>query len=103
MPMPTYLSRLMLPASLGLGLISATTGPTTQMAGRPTTSLAQASPELYLVTAASGNEVRYRVQEKLIGITLPYEAIGRTNEITGGIMLDSLRAVVPGKSKFVIH
>jgi polyisoprenoid-binding protein YceI len=103
MLMPYQLVRFALPVSLGLGMIGFATVPVPQMADRLTTQAAPRGPELNLVVAPTGNEVRYRVQERLVGINLPYEAIGRTNEVTGSLMLDSLGALVPGKSKFVVH
>ena len=103
MLMPYQMIRLALPASIGLGmLIGSATAAMPQIANHVATSPASASPGLHLVVGANGNEVRYRVRERLVGITLPYEAIGRTNEVTGSIVLDSLGAVVPGKSNFVL-
>ena len=51
----------------------------------------------------TGNEVRYRVREQLVGLDLPNDAIGRTNAIAGGISLDESGKVIASESEFVIE
>jgi polyisoprenoid-binding protein YceI len=55
------------------------------------------------VVAATGNEARYRVQEKLVGVDIPnYEAIGKTPAVTGAIVFDQAGRLVPAQSKITI-
>lgn len=51
----------------------------------------------------SGNEVRYRVREQLVGLDLPNDAVGRTNAISGGMSLDESGKVITSESEFVIQ
>jgi polyisoprenoid-binding protein YceI len=55
----------------------------------------------YVVTP-TGNEGRYRLREKLVGMELPYDAVGTTGGITGAIALDASGKVVPADSKLTI-
>lgn len=54
------------------------------------------------VVAATGNEVRYRVREQLVGFDLPNDAIGKSSRITGGITLDDSGRVVREASRFMV-
>ncbi len=56
-----------------------------------------------LEVLSTGNEVRYRVREQLVGLDLPNDAVGRTNAITGGISLDESGQVIASESEFVIQ
>lgn len=63
---------------------------------------AQAGAVRYVV-AATGNEARYRVQEKLVGVDIPnYEAIGKTPAVSGAIVFDQAGRLVPAQSKITI-
>ena len=62
-----------------------------------------ATDGVQLVVAPTGNEVRYRVREQLVGLDLPNDAVGATNEVTGGISFDAKGAIVPAASKFVVN
>jgi len=64
-------------------------------------SNASAVAGLRFVVAPSGNEVRYRIRERLVRMDLPSDAIGRTGEITGGIALTADGQIIPAESKFV--
>jgi polyisoprenoid-binding protein YceI len=95
---------LLLPAGLlaaagaaRVGGQTATTDPATP--GRPATG--QAAAVRYVVTP-TGNEGRYRLREKLVGMELPYDAVGTTGGITGAIALDASGKVVPADSKLTI-
>ena len=55
-----------------------------------------------LVTAAEGNEARYRVREQLAGMELPNDAVGATSRIEGVLDLDSEGRPVPESSRFVL-
>jgi polyisoprenoid-binding protein YceI len=54
------------------------------------------------VVAPSGNEVRYRVREQLVGFDLPNDAIGKSTAVTGVIAIDDAGKVVRDASRFVI-
>jgi polyisoprenoid-binding protein YceI len=74
----------------------------------PASSQASATPEstggemLRFVLASSGNAVRYRVRERLVGRDLPNDAVGETKSITGEIAIDSSGKVIRESSKFVV-
>jgi polyisoprenoid-binding protein YceI len=57
---------------------------------------------LRFVLASSGNAVRYRVRERLVGRDLPNDAVGETKSITGEIAIDSSGKVIRESSKFVV-
>jgi polyisoprenoid-binding protein YceI len=54
------------------------------------------------VVAPSGNEVRYRVREQLVGFDLPNDAIGKSTAVTGVIAIDDAGKVIRDASRFVI-
>ena len=54
------------------------------------------------VVAPSGNEVRYRVREQLVGFDLPNDAIGKSAAVTGVIAIDDAGRVIRDASRFVI-
>jgi hypothetical protein len=56
-----------------------------------------------LVVAPTGNEVRYRVREQLVGLDLPNYAVGATSEVTGGMSFDARGTIVPAASKFMVN
>lgn len=55
-----------------------------------------------LTIAPSGNAVRYRVREQLVGRDLPNDAVGETTAITGAIVLDESGQVLPDQSRIVV-
>lgn len=57
---------------------------------------------LRFVLAPTGNAVRYRVRERLVGQDLPNDAVGETKSITGEIAIDSSGKVIRQASKFVL-
>lgn len=57
---------------------------------------------LRFVLAPTGNAVRYRVRERLVGRELPNDAVGETKNITGAIAIDSSGKVIREASKFVV-
>ena len=74
-------------------------------AGRPTSAAsAESAPgeALRFVLAPTGNAVRYRVRERLVGRELPNDAVGETKSITGAIAIDSSGKVIREASKFVV-
>ena len=60
-----------------------------------------AAAGLRLETAPTGNEVRYRIRERLVDHDLPNDAVGRTGAVTGAITLDSAGKIMPSSSQFV--
>lgn len=55
------------------------------------------------VVAATGNEANYRVQERITLVDIPnYEAVGKTQKVSGAIVFDKAGKLVPGQSKIVI-
>ena len=57
---------------------------------------------LRLVLAPTGNAVRYRVREQLVGHDLPNDAVGETAKLTGAISIDSSAKVIRDASKFTV-
>ena len=52
--------------------------------------------------APTGNTVRYRVREQLVGHDLPNDAVGETARLTGAISIDSSGNVIRDASKFTV-
>ncbi len=52
--------------------------------------------------APSGNEVRYRVREQLVGFDLPNDAVGKSTAVTGVVAIDDAGKVIRDASRFVI-
>jgi polyisoprenoid-binding protein YceI len=51
----------------------------------------------------TGNEARYRVQEVLMGATLPNDAVGKTSEVTGTILAYPDGRIVRDSSRIVVN
>jgi polyisoprenoid-binding protein YceI len=69
------------------------------------TTRAAATPQadtLRFVVAPEGNEARYMIREQLARISFPSDAVGRTTNVTGQLVLDERGAVVGAQSRFVI-
>jgi polyisoprenoid-binding protein YceI len=49
-----------------------------------------------------GSEVRYRVREQLVGLSLPNDAVGATSAVQGAIVFDAQGRLVPGDSRFTV-
>ena len=64
---------------------------------------ADADVALRLVTAPTGNAVRYRVREQLAGFDLPNDAVGETKDVSGAIGVDAEGRLVAGASKFTVN
>jgi polyisoprenoid-binding protein YceI len=95
---------LLLPAGLlaaagaaRVGSQPAATGP-----ADPTPPATSQAAAVRYVVAPTGNEGRYRLREKLVGMELPYDAVGTTGGVTGAIALDASGKVVPAESKLTI-
>lgn len=66
-------------------------------------ALATAPAEIRLTVAPSGNEVRYRVREQLVGRDLPNDAVGETTAVTGAIVFDDAGRIVRDQSRVVVN
>ena len=64
--------------------------------------LNEQSAALRLVLAPTGNAVRYRVREQLVGRDLPNDAVGETTKVTGAISIDSNGKVIRDASRFTV-
>jgi len=64
---------------------------------------AQPAAAVRLVVEPTGNEARYRVQERLMGRDLDNDAVGATPAVTGAIVLDSAGRILPSESRFVVN
>lgn len=67
-------------------------------AGNP----ASGSNVIRLVAVPSKSEARYRVREQLASLSLPSDAIGKTNAISGTIVGKTDGTIVSSDSKFVV-
>jgi polyisoprenoid-binding protein YceI len=54
------------------------------------------------VVAPTGNEARYRVREQLAGMDLPNDAVGKTSQVTGALILGSDGKIVRDGSSFTV-
>lgn len=57
---------------------------------------------VHYVVAPAGNEARYRVREQLVGLDLPNDAIGATQEVAGSLVVDANGNVVRDSSRIVV-
>jgi hypothetical protein len=72
------------------------------VAQQDSTSAAVQGAALRFGLAPTGNAVRYRVREQLVGHDLPNDAIGETTRLTGSISFDSNGKVIPQASRFTV-
>lgn len=98
---------LLLPGALAFGtarvLLSGDVQPrAAEATTRPASAPAAAAPVRFVV-APTGNEARYLVNERLVGVDLPYQAIGKTSDITGALVFDTDGSLVAGQSRLVIN
>jgi polyisoprenoid-binding protein YceI len=63
---------------------------------------AQQARRLRLSLAPTGNEARYKVREQLFGFDFPNDAIGKTDKISGSLVLESNGRIVREESKFTV-
>lgn len=69
-----------------------------------TASNARTAPaNLHFVVAPTGNEARYRVREQLVGVSFPTDAIGKTQQITGTLVVSPSGAIVSDSSKIIVN
>jgi polyisoprenoid-binding protein YceI len=68
-----------------------------------TAAAAKSAAPIRFVIGPAGNEARYRVQEVLMGATLPNDAVGVTKSVTGTILAYPDGRIVKDSSKIVIR
>lgn len=87
------------PASAAPAAPSPASSPASSPAVSPAASPAAAPPGGARITIAQGSgEARFRAREQLAILPAPNEAIGRTRDVTGTIVLNSSGAVVAAES-----
>jgi polyisoprenoid-binding protein YceI len=59
------------------------------------------TPVRYVV-APAGNEARYRVREQLANLPFPNDAVGVTQKVSGGIVIDANGQPVPTQSRILV-
>ena len=79
---------------------SATSSSAVTTAASAATAAKEAGVKLTL--DAGGSQASYQVQEQLAGHSLPSAAIGRTNAVSGSILLDATGKIVSAQSSFTI-
>jgi polyisoprenoid-binding protein YceI len=62
----------------------------------------QARAPMRFVLAIDGNEARFRVREQLVGFDLPNDAIGKTSQIQGALLLGPDGQIVRDSSSFTV-
>jgi polyisoprenoid-binding protein YceI len=80
---------------------SAATGTTTFSSAGTIADSASTWTTRYVV-APTGNEVRYRVREQLVGFDLPNDAVGKSGNVTGAIAFDADGRLLPAESRFTV-
>jgi polyisoprenoid-binding protein YceI len=68
----------------------------------PLAALAQARAPVRYTVVAEESEVRYRVQEQLVGLSFPNDAVGATSAVEGGVAFDAEGRVLRGNSRFTV-
>jgi polyisoprenoid-binding protein YceI len=68
----------------------------------PVVAQAQAN-RIKLVVAPTGNETRFKVNEQLVNVELPGDAIGKTSRITGALVVQPNGQIVAAESRFEVE
>ena len=92
---------LLVPAAVTVAAANAYSPPAAAPAPAPL-SLDGSAAGVRLTVAPSGNQVRYRVREQLVGRDLPNDAVGETAAVSGSIVLDDAGRVVRDQSRIVV-
>jgi polyisoprenoid-binding protein YceI len=88
-----------------LALLVAVSGASAQEHGSSTSQAQKAAKppaHIHLVVAPIGNEARYKVQEQLAFFKFPNEAVGKTTDITGSLVVEPNGKIVRDSSKIVV-
>lgn len=91
-----------LPVATATNAPAATVAPAATTAPDATTASASTGEQIVLNLAADGNEARYRVREQLANVDLPSDAIGKTNAVTGSIVVSADGTVDSSQSKITV-
>jgi polyisoprenoid-binding protein YceI len=79
-----------------------TTAPVEATAESSAASPGPATAETIVLSLQPDSEASYRVREQLANVSLPNDAVGTTNAVTGAISLRSDGTVLADQSKFVV-
>ena len=77
--------------------------PTTGSTKVPTTNSNSSSGTIRFVLVPEKSEARFRVREQLVNVSLPNDAIGKTREFTGTLVVKPDGTLVSQDSKFVVN
>ena len=77
---------------------AATETPTQPTAEQPS----PAAAGLHFALSPEQSEARYRVREQLVNVSLPNDAVGATNQVTGAVVINSDGTVDPAASRFEV-
>ncbi len=82
----------------------ATSAPSTEGSPQPspTTAATNANETITLVVVPEKSEARYRVREQLAGVSLPSDAVGKTNAVSGQIVGKMDGTIISAESQFVV-
>ncbi len=69
----------------------------------PTTSTGASTDTIRFVLVPEKSEARYRVREQLANVNLPSDAIGKTREFTGTLVIKPDGTIVSSESQFVVN
>jgi polyisoprenoid-binding protein YceI len=93
------------PTNTPTPLATPTLAPSTPAPEASPSPVAEAAPlddTVRLVVVPERSQARYRVREQLAGVSLPNDAVGSTNAITGTIVGKTDGSIVTSESKFVV-
>lgn len=96
---PTTAASAIASSSQDIPATGATVTATAEGVGKPETN-ANGAIRFDIVPAES--EARYRVREQLVNFSLPNDAVGKTKEITGAIVIQPDGTIDAASSKFVV-
>ena len=77
--------------------------PSTGSTPVPTTNSNSSSGTIRFVLVPEKSEARFRVREQLVNVSLPNDAIGKTREFTGTLVIKPDGTIVSPESKFVVN
>ena len=77
--------------------------PTTDSTQIPATDSNSSSGTIRFVLVPEKSEARFRVREQLVNVSLPNDAIGKTREFTGTLVVKPDGTLVSPDSKFVVN
>ncbi len=90
------------PTLASTDLVATSTQSTSPTADAPAATSAAPSGSLKFLVVPEKSEARYRVREQLASLKLPSDAIGKTNTITGAVVIQPDGTIVSPDSKFTV-